>query len=218
MKAKRFLNCILLGVIAELIILSASCSGKDNKISMPSGGNNSVSDIISRQMQEENPLYEEYPLDEEGYYPEEDAEAEDYVDIVSEILKEKEWSSQRLASLAEWDKLKVDIDFSQMNFIVAQGQVFDMMLDAQSYNGMTTKINGKFVSQESPYGRTYAALYYDATACCQTGLSFIINGGLVFPKDYPAEMEDIAIYGTIRVAQIQGMEFMYVEVEKYFFE
>ena len=41
---------------------------------------------------------------------------------------------------------KIDWDFTKMNFNMASGLVFDMMVDPQKYNNKTAKIKGQFSS------------------------------------------------------------------------
>lgn len=111
---------------------------------------------------------------------------------------------------------KFDIDFSKMNYTMMSAQIFDMMIEPESYIGKTVKFTGQFLStfDEESRIRFYSILKYDATACCQTGLPFIWEGTHDFPEDYPEELSDIEICGTLQQKQINGMDFFYIDTKE----
>lgn len=108
---------------------------------------------------------------------------------------------------------KIDVDFSYLNFNMASAQVFEMLINSEEYLGKRIKIKGKFYTSEAEFGRTFSVLYYDATQCCQTGLSFIREDGAVFPDDYPEKLADIEVIGIYREKDFDGISYPYIDCE-----
>lgn len=102
---------------------------------------------------------------------------------------------------------KYDIDFTKFNFNIASAQIFDMMVDADNYLGKTVRIKGKFYTADTEFGQLYSVLYYDATACCQTGLSFIPSS----KTKLPGLLEDIEVCGIYKIKKLNGHDYHYIE-------
>ena len=82
---------------------------------------------------------------------------------------------------------KINYDFSKMNYNMASGVVFDMMVSPGDYEGKTAKITGQFTSEIHEGKRIFAVIMWDATGCCPTGLSVVPLEGKKYPADFPAE-------------------------------
>ena len=110
---------------------------------------------------------------------------------------------------------KVDIDLSMLNYNIASAQIFNMLIETDSYLGKTVRIKGQFFSNydEDNKVRHYSVLIWDATACCQTGLQFIPRGNPVYPDDFPEEMADMEITGILRMKLLNGMDYLYLDCE-----
>ena len=110
---------------------------------------------------------------------------------------------------------KIDVDLSMLNFNIASAQIFNMLIETDLYLGKTVRIKGQFFStyDEDNKVRHYSVLIWDATACCQTGLQFILRGEHEYPADYPEEMCEIEITGTLCIKDFNGMDYIYLDVE-----
>ncbi len=110
---------------------------------------------------------------------------------------------------------KVDIDLSMLNYNIASAQIFNMLIETDSYLGKTVRIKGQFFSNydEDNKVRHYSVLIWDATACCQTGLQFIPRGNPVYPDDFPEEMADMEVTGILRMKLLNGMDYLYLDCE-----
>lgn len=113
------------------------------------------------------------------------------------------------------DGKKIDLDLSKLNYNLAYAQIFEIMINIDKYLGKTVKIKGNFYSSfdEDLLVRHYSVLIWDATACCQTGLQFILRGEHEYPADYPEEMCEIEITGTLCIKDFNGMDYIYLDVE-----
>ena len=114
---------------------------------------------------------------------------------------------------------KADIDFTRMNYNMISGKLFDVLIDSQKYLGKTIRFKGQyFPTREESLGVTmHSVLIYDATACCQTGLQFeLINSENIDESElYPSVSENIEIFGKLRCKEINGMDYFYVECERF---
>lgn len=110
---------------------------------------------------------------------------------------------------------KVDLDLSKLNYNLAYAQIFEIMINVDKYLGKTVKIKGNFYSSfdEELLVRHYSVLIWDATACCQTGLQFILRGDHEYPADFPEEMSEIEVTGTLCIKDFNGMDYIYLDVE-----
>ena len=94
----------------------------------------------------------------------------------------------------------VDIDMTVMSATMVYSEIFNMMLEPESYAGKTIKLDGWFSGYEDPSnGKVYTmCVVPDATACCSEGIEFVLadSGKLSYPEDYPEAEEDITIIGV----------------------
>lgn len=104
---------------------------------------------------------------------------------------------------------KVDYDLSKMNYNMISAVTFDMAMNGEKYLGKKIKIKGQFFSMvnEEVKQRFYACLIYDATACCQVGLDFVLNGNKKYPDDFPKEMSLIEITGVYETRKVGDIEY-----------
>lgn len=112
---------------------------------------------------------------------------------------------------------KIDYDFTKMNFNIATAQIFDMTVDPDKYLGKTVRFRGQFMSiEEEGYStRFFSVLQYDATACCQTGFMFFLPADKKYPDDYPAEMSEIEVVGTLTADKVDDMDITYLSCENF---
>ena len=130
---------------------------------------------------------------------------------------EKAAESDGNKKTAESQSEKIDFDFTKMNFNIATAQVFNMAVEPDKYEGKTVRFRGQFVSiQEEGFSeRFFSVLQYDATACCQTGFMFFLPEGKKYPEDYPEEMSEIEVVGTLTTGNVDGMDIFYLACDSY---
>lgn len=108
---------------------------------------------------------------------------------------------------------KIDIDLTKCSYTMASAIIFDMLLSQNDYLGKRIKIKGQFWANEDDSNQFFAVLMYDATACCQTGLTFK-DKNRRYPEDYPAQLEEIEITGIYTKEEIDGMSYAYIDCGK----
>ena len=108
---------------------------------------------------------------------------------------------------------KIDIDLTKCSYTMASAIIFDMLLSQNDYLGKRIKIKGQFWANEDDSNQFFAVLIYDATACCQTGLTFK-DKNRRYPEDYPAQLEEIEITGVYTKEEIDGMSYAYIDCGK----
>lgn len=101
---------------------------------------------------------------------------------------------------------KVDLDLTPLSITMLYSEVYNMMSSPEKYIGKRVKTVGQFtvVQMYDSEGKPIPeAVYYicavnDATACCQTGLEFILKGDPAYPEDYPKESSVITVVGEFQ--------------------
>ena len=109
---------------------------------------------------------------------------------------------------------KIDIDLTQMSPNLVYSAVYNMVMEPANDVGKIVKVNGPFV----PYGdKTYcypAILIRDATACCGSGLEFLLYGvprcSVEGGNGYPLYNEEATIIGRFET-YLEGSD-MYVHL------
>lgn len=93
---------------------------------------------------------------------------------------------------------EIDVDLTALSSTIVYSTVNDMLVKPEDYIGQTVKMNGAFAyyHDESADQYYYACIIADATACCQQGIEFVLDGDYTFPDDYPEPDENITVVGT----------------------
>ena len=96
---------------------------------------------------------------------------------------------------------KIDIDLTTMNATMVYSEVLNMQEEPSSYVGKIVKMSGPF----KPYESTDPSICYpaiiiqDATACCASGIEFILYGvplcSMEGGNGYPLYLEEATIVG-----------------------
>ena len=102
----------------------------------------------------------------------------------------------------------VDLDLTDMSSTMVYAEVLNMMLDPESYEGMSICMDGTFSSWEDPdTGSTYfSCIIADATACCQQGVEFVLTDDYKYPDDYPKEGDPIEVVGIYELYEDGELE------------
>ena len=103
----------------------------------------------------------------------------------------------------------VDIDLTQMNATMVYAEVSNIMYMPDDYIGKIIRMNGMAVSSTDPdTGITYhAVIIRDATACCASGLDYVLADG----QEYPPDESDATVTGEFELYEEDG--FFYCQLK-----
>ena len=104
----------------------------------------------------------------------------------------------------------VDCDLSEMGANMVYAEVFNMMIEPESYNGKSVRMRGNFAvyDNEMTGRKSYAVIVSDALACCQQGIEFAYD----FAGKEPEEGGIITVTG-IYVSSLLKDDIAYNYVE-----
>ncbi len=93
---------------------------------------------------------------------------------------------------------EVDVDLTKLSSVMVYSEVYNMMMEPEKYMGKTVKMRGPYYASfyEPTQQYYHFIIIEDATACCQQGLEFVLNGDYEYPKDYPQDSEEIEVTGV----------------------
>ena len=91
---------------------------------------------------------------------------------------------------------KVRVDLTKLNSTMVYSEVYNMVNEPQKYVGKTVRMKGTFQVYEGAERNYYACIISDATACCQSGIEFVLAGDHEYPNDYPAIGSTITVSGV----------------------
>ena len=96
----------------------------------------------------------------------------------------------------------VDIDLTQMNATMVYAEVSNIMYMPDDYIGKIIRMSGMAVSSTDPETDiTYhAVIIRDATACCASGLDYILADG----QEYPEDETDVTVTGEFELFEEDG--------------
>ncbi len=100
----------------------------------------------------------------------------------------------------------IDVDLTALSSTMVYAEVYQMMVDPESYVGKTVKMGGIFSDYEDEEtGKTYfACIIMDATACCSQGIEFVLTEDYEYPRDYPKVGDDIEVTGVFETYEEDG--------------
>ena len=100
----------------------------------------------------------------------------------------------------------IDVDLTVLSPTMVYAEVFNMISYAPDYVGKKIRMQGPAVSYtDEEIGKTYyACLIQDATACCATGLEYVLPEG----AEYPEDDEEIIVTGVFDTyIDVDGIEY-----------
>lgn len=121
-------------------------------------------------------------------------------------------ASAELTAAPSVEDRSVDLDLTRLSGTVVYSQVYDMMMNPDSYMGRIIKMRGSFSYFQDPETKReyFAAIIADATACCAQGIEFVWAGEHSYPQDYPPLDTDITVTGAFNTYDENGI--MYVQL------
>ena len=167
----------ILALVLSLITAAAltACGGSQAAIKGGSGGTATVAQIMENAGKQR-----EAPAENTAEAPQ---------------PAETETPAQRTETAPASDG--VDIDLTQMNATMVFAEVSNIMYMPDDYIGKIIRMRGTASSATDPEtGNTYhAVIIQDATACCASGLDYILLDG----QEYPADETDVTVTGEFEL-------------------
>ena len=106
----------------------------------------------------------------------------------------------------------VDLDLSVMSGTIVYAQIYNMMVEPESYLGKVIRIAGFYNAYEdTEQGVVYhACVVPDATACCAQGIAFVWGGEHSWPEDYPEPGTEILVTGRLEIYEEDGNRYLHL--------
>lgn len=96
------------------------------------------------------------------------------------------------------DSMEADIDLTVISGNMVYAEVFNLTNEPEKHKGKIVKMQGsfsEFYSSETNK-RYFSCIITDASACCASGLEFVLTDDYVYPDDYPSKDETITVIGV----------------------
>ncbi len=169
----------LLLLSAALLVLSA-CGGAGASTKAANAGGASVTQIMENAARDTSSAAPETPTTDGEAAPAADWEAD-----AAEPSPEAAQSADG-----------VDVELTQMNATMVFAEVSNIMFDPDPYVGKIIRMTGMAVSStDADSGVTYhAVIIQDATACCASGIEYVLAQG-----DYPPDEAEATVTGEFEL-------------------
>lgn len=191
-------NIIKISLIIFIILISGCSDVNDGRIGVKDiKKNNTVDDVINKQIEKTNSLTDEDNLN------------------VGEESKKEETKQIDEHNTIDYSK-KVDYDLTLMNKDMVYGIIYDMITNSDKYIGKTFRIEGLYYAN---YHKSTDKYYHycvveDALACCAQGLEFIWDGGPnIYPDEYPENNTGIVIEGVFETYEAESYDFSFCRIK-----
>lgn len=88
--------------------------------------------------------------------------------------------------------MDADLDLTKLSSTVVYAEVYNMLVTPENYTDKTVRMTGEYQEYiDEQTGELYhSCVIYDALACCQQGVEFVLTDG-----DYPEEGTPITVVG-----------------------
>jgi hypothetical protein len=191
-------NIIKISLIIFIILISGCSDVNDGRIGVKDiKKNNTVDDVINKQIEKTNSLTDEDNLN------------------VGEESKKEETKQIDEHNTIDYSK-KVDYDLTLMNKDMVYGIIYDMITNSDKYIGKTFRIEGLYYAN---YHKSTDKYYHyciveDALACCAQGLEFIWDDGPnIYPDEYPENNTGIVIEGVFETYEAESYDFSFCRIK-----
>ena len=178
-KVVKIALCVL------LIFTVAACGAKTSDTSRDYSSVTDVNDLLAAAKAQETSASEKE--EEPAPAPAPSVEEEKEPEVVPE---EPEETPETEAE----DTEGIDVDLTTRSQTMVYSEVYNMMYYPEDYVGKVIKMEGlyTYLFDESTGNEYHACIVKDATACCSTGIEFVLSDGY----EYPSEGDDICVTGT----------------------
>lgn len=103
----------------------------------------------------------------------------------------------------------VDVDLTKLGSTLIYGEVFNMFIEPERYDGKTVRMKGAFYPiEDAPFTHEtpgFACIIADATACCAQGLEFTPVAAYSYPTDFPAPYTEVTVSGRYYSYEEDGL-------------
>ncbi|MBQ9278214.1 MAG: hypothetical protein IJ224_06225 [Lachnospiraceae bacterium] len=202
---------IALLISLVMIMMSLSACGKAADSGSRGGGTKGVNDVLEEGVVKEEEKNSETTQEEATTEKETEATTEAATEATTEVTTEEETTevadtSENAPKEATVVPPEIDVDLTKLSSTMVYSEVYNMMVDPDSYLGKTIKMSGAFaVYTDQESGKNYfACIIQDATACCAQGIEFTLDGNYNYPADYPAVDDEITVTGTFSTYEEDG--------------
>lgn len=195
MKLKRKLGALLM---VTMMISLAGCGDNSNAKTTAAAGN-TVQSVLDQQVEK---------IEEQSVRTVETDSAQ-----TNPVQQPEETVRQVLAGDSEYD-----LDLTKLGSTMIYSEVYNMMLEPESYVGKSIRMQGNFAIYQAadeegkpiPNQLYFACVIADASACCSQGLEFVLAGDYVFPNDYPEPGTFIRVSGIFETYEENGHTFTHL--------
>lgn len=107
---------------------------------------------------------------------------------------------------------KVDLDLTKFSSVMVYSALFNVLTNPSAYIGQTIKIKGQFdfFHDEDTDKNYFGVMVMDASACCSTGIDFVLKKNYNYPSDYPEVGEVITVAGKFEQYQEDGITYCHL--------
>ena len=103
---------------------------------------------------------------------------------------------------------EINLDLTKQSATVVYSQVFNMMIDPESFVGKKIRLNGiaTAIHDEEENKDYFACIVMDATACCAQGIEFELPESMQSLEFYPKDGDEIVVTGVFEMYQSHGFD------------
>ncbi len=197
----------------SLVLISAMLIGCGDQGSASRTSNNqtkSVNDVLNSQMAEADAASSAASeVLKDASVKEENADAAIRQNGLNENAPAPEENSGSEAKDLMSSTEGVDVDLTVLSSTMVYSEVYNIMVNPNSYVGKTIKMRGSYSGfyDEASGNYYFACIIQDATACCSQGIEFVLTDDYSYPEDYPEDGDIITVTGVFDT-YLEG-EYMY---------
>lgn len=196
-----------IAILLSFLFLTGCASDQSNQAQHASSGQNMMEQVIQQQTAQAGESRTEETVAEEAADASSDSSAE------TGTLQQPDAAMQNGAiDLEPLPESDVDVDLTKMNATMVYARVLNLMMNPETYVGMTVRMSGKLARYVDPetQAQYFACIIPDATACCSQGIEFVRKGDYRFPEDYPALDENVVVEGVLEIYEENGLKYIHL--------
>ena len=133
----------------------------------------------------------------------------------TESISQVDGNDQNMPESSTPEITNIDVDITQLSSTMAYAELYNIMVNVDSYLGKSIKMRGSYKAFLSDLTNLYYhfVVIGDVAACCEIGMEFIWNGEHKYPDDYPAEDSRIEVVGVFGSYEVLGQTRYYLAID-----
>lgn len=214
---KRLIRNMLCGLLCvSLSAVLAGCGAGGNAAGRRGGQRNTVESVLQKGMNEEDKKNGGEDSEKQNTPTPVNGSGDTDVTLPPAIPSDYPDSGPTSAPTEKPADPNVDVDLTVLTPGMVYAEVYNIVTEPGSYIGKTMKMKGTFgVYYDEATGQYYfACLIQDATACCQNGIEFVLDGEHVYPDDYPELGSVITVTGVFDTYEDGGYTYCTLRTAK----